>query len=75
MLAVMQFLGNGGDIMIGEFPSDTIIISTQPYAWTVSIGIDETAVVNAASSREEALMQALETEEDDDDPDGSTSDD
>jgi hypothetical protein len=75
VLAIMQFLGNSVDIMIGELPSNTIIISTRPYEWTVPVGIDETALSNASSSRQEALAHALETEEDDDDQDGSTSDD
>jgi hypothetical protein len=73
VLAVMQFLGNGGDMMIGELPSNTLIISIQPYEWTVLVGIDETALANTVSSRQEALTHALETEEDDD-QDGEISD-
>jgi hypothetical protein len=71
----MQFLGNDRDVMIGEGSSETIIISIQPYEWTIPVGIDEAALASAASSRQEALTHALEAEEDDDDPDGSPSDD
>lgn len=74
ILAIMQFLGNGGDITIGELPSDTIIISTQPHEWTVPIGIDETALPRAVSSRQEVLAHALETDEDDDDQDEADDD-
>jgi hypothetical protein len=71
----MQFLGNDGDVMIGEGSSETIIISIQPYEWTIPVGINETALANAAASRQEALTHALEAGEDDDDQDGSISDD
>jgi hypothetical protein len=66
ILAIMQFLGNGEHITIGESSKDSIVTSVQPDEWTVSIRIDESKLANADSTRKEALTHGSNDDEDDD---------
>jgi hypothetical protein len=75
ILAVMQHLGQDGDIRIGDLPSNTIIIGVQPAEWMASIGINEDALAQADAARQELLIQTLDSDNDDDESEESESSD
>lgn len=75
ILAIMQHLGRDGDIRIGTLPSNTIIIGVQPPEWMAPIGINEDALSQADTARQEILIQTLDSDDDDDESADSDSSD
>jgi hypothetical protein len=66
ILAIMQFLGDGKHILIGESSNDSIVINVQPHEWIVPIGIDENKLANATETRQELLTSRSDDDGDED---------
>jgi hypothetical protein len=64
--AVMQFLSNGAEIVIGSLPHEKVVVAMQPRTWQVAVSIDDAAVKDAKTDRDEiAKREDIEEDEND----------
>ena len=68
---VMQFLSNGIEIVVGSLPEEQVIVARQPRTWQVPVSINDDAVRDAKSDRDE-IASREEIEEDGNDEDTSS---
>jgi hypothetical protein len=66
MLAVCQFLADGGDtITIGDVADEQVVVSAAPRGWDVPFGINEDLLEKGTTDREDALLPPGPDESDD----------
>lgn len=57
MLAVCQFLADGGDtITIGDIGDEQVLICATPRGWDVPFGINEALLEKNTTEREDAIL-------------------
>ncbi len=59
----MQFIGDAGEIAIGDSEKDMIVINSRPCMWTVPLSINEKALANEAVAVNDAMMESSESNE------------
>lgn len=61
--AVMQFLSDGDKIVVGSLPVEQVVVERLPRTWQVAVSINDAAVRDAKSDRDEiAQRQDIEEE-------------
>jgi hypothetical protein len=76
MLAVCQFLADGGDtITIGDVADEQVLIRAAPRGWDAPFGINEELLEKNTTEREDALLppgpDGLDDDDEEDDDDGN----
>lgn len=69
--AVMQFLSNGSEIVVGSVLEEKVIVAAHPRTWQVPVSINDDGVRDAKADRDE-IAQREDIEEDENDEGASS---
>lgn len=64
--AVMQFLSDGAQIVVGSLPNERVVVERNPRTWEVAVSINDAAVRDAKADRDEIANREDTDEEESD---------
>lgn len=65
--AVMQFLSDGSKIVVGSLPDEEVVVAMHPRTWQVAVSINDVAVKDAKTDRDEITKREIIDDEDEGD--------
>ena len=63
IIGIMQFIGDAGEIVIGDSEKDMIVINSRPCMWTVPLSINEKALSYESVTLDDTMLESSESDE------------
>lgn len=60
---IMKFIGDDGEIAMGDSENDMLVINSSPCKWTVPLSINEKALTYESVAIDDAMMESSESDE------------